>query len=278
LITDNQKRQIAEKGYLAVENFKSRAQIAALKGAAAAIINAFDFAAHKAIFSTTNDKATNNAYFLNSGDKIRCFFEEGAFDEHGALKQPIEMSINKIGHAMHDLDPVFNEFSRDDRLARLLAGLGLDAPKIWQSMYIFKQPRIGGEVRWHQDATYFYTEPISVKTLWFALDDATLENGCLWVSKAGADTPLRERFSIVDGEGRLERLDETPWPEMDQAIPLEVGAGTLLCFDGLLPHYSAPNHSSKPRHAYTLHIADGRCAYPASNWLQRTAAFPARGF
>lgn len=46
-------------------------------------------------------------YFLDSASQINFFFEEKAFDESGKLQQPKELSINKIGHAMHDLDPVF---------------------------------------------------------------------------------------------------------------------------------------------------------------------------
>ena len=46
-------------------------------------------------------------------------------------------------------------------------------------MYIFKQPHIGGEVGCHQDATFLYTDPITVTGFWFAIEDATLENGCL---------------------------------------------------------------------------------------------------
>jgi len=49
-------------------------------------------------------------------------------------------------------------------------------------------------------------------------------------------------------------------------VPVEVAAGTLVVFNGLLPHYSAPNRSEKPRHAYTLHAVDGRATYAADNW------------
>ena len=64
-------------------------------------------------------------------------------------------------------------------------------------------------------------------------------------------------------------LDATPWPSEASAEPIEVDAGTLVVFHGLLPHYSAPNRSPSSRHAYTLHIVDGRAAYAKTNWLQR---------
>ena len=151
-----------------------------------------------------------------------------------------------------------------------------------QSMLIFKQPRIGGEVCWHQDASFLYSEPQSVVGFWFALEEATLENGCLWVAPGGHRGPmgvLRERYvKRDDGALEMQALDSTPWPSGGATRALEVPAGTLVIFDGLLPHASAPNRSAVSRMAYTLHAVDGRAAYSASNWLQRTACFPARGF
>nr|WP_269841196.1 phytanoyl-CoA dioxygenase family protein [Paucibacter sp. M5-1]MCZ7884213.1 phytanoyl-CoA dioxygenase family protein [Paucibacter sp. M5-1] len=83
-------------------------------------------------------------------------------------------------------------------------------------------------------------------------------------------------------EGRrawMETLDETPWPSVDAlAEPLEVEAGALVIFHGLLPHYSAPNRSAHSRHAYTLHVTDAASAYSPRNWLQRGPQLPVRGF
>jgi phytanoyl-CoA hydroxylase len=265
-------------GFAVLPGFKSPADVAALRARAAEIVAAFDPAEPTAIFTTRDESTKSDAYFLTSGNKVRCFFEEEAFDGAGALRQPKELSINKIGHAMHDLDPVFERFSRDARLHDLALELGLAEPRVYQSMYIFKQPRIGGEVRWHQDATYFDTDPVSVTTLWFALERADRTNGCLWVQRGGHRTPLRERFVVDDGGARLERIDPTPWPSEDVAEAVEVEAGTLVVMHGRLPHYSAPNRSATSRHAYTLHAVDARTRYSPSNWLQRDAAFPARGF
>jgi phytanoyl-CoA hydroxylase len=271
--------RFARDGFLVVPGFKSAAEIAALRARAGEIVDAFDPAEPAGVFTTRDESATkSDAYFLTSGTTVRCFFEEEAFDASGALRAPKELSINKIGHAMHDLDPVFERFSRDPRLEGLAHDLGIAEPLVYQSMYIFKQPRIGGEVRWHQDATYFETEPITVTTLWFALERADRTNGCLWVQRGGHRTPLRERFVVAGGAGRLERIDATPWPDAEEAEPVEVEAGTLVVLHGLLPHYSAPNRSERSRHAYTLHFVDARARYSPANWLQRDASFPARGF
>ena len=145
-------------------------------------------------------------------------------------------------------------------------------------MYIFKQPRIGGEVTYHQDATYLYTEPSSVIGLWWALEDATIENGCLWVWPGGHREEIRKRFiRDPDNTVRYEVLDNAPWPD-HKFVPLEVPKGSLILFEGNLPHGSAPNRSNYSRQAYSLHVIDCAKHYPATNWLQRDQGLVLRGF
>jgi len=278
MLSAAQKEQYQKDGFIVIPGFKTAEEIAALRARAGQIVNEFDPAVAQGIFTTKDQEKKADEYFLRSDNTIRCFFEEEAFGADGQLKQAKELSINKIGHAMHDLDPVFRAFSTDVRLAAVARDLGLEQPQVWQSMYIFKQPGIGGEVRWHQDATYFDTTPISVTTFWFALEDATLENGCLRAEPGGHRTPLRERFVRTGDDIKVEKLDSTPWPNDSTAVPLECKAGALVCFHGLLPHYSAPNRSPVSRHAYTLHATDARTEYSPLNWIQRDASFPVRGF
>lgn len=278
MLTSEQKEQFTRDGYLVLPDFKNAGDIARLRERAGQIVNDFDPNQSRSIFTTRDQVNATDDYFLRSDNTIRCFFEEEAFDEQGQLRQDKSLSINKIGHALHDLDPVFENFSRDFKLAAVARDLGLVDAQVWQSMYIFKQPGIGGEVNWHQDATFFDTTPISVTTFWFALEDATIDNGCLWVEPGGHHGPMRERFVRNGDDIRMEKLDDTPWPDNSTAVPLEAKAGSLVCFHGLLPHYSAPNRSPVSRHAYTLHATDGRTDYSPQNWIQRDAAFPVRGF
>jgi len=278
MLTDAQKLQYRRDGYLVVPDFKSIAEIAVLRARAAQIVNEFDPAAQSGIFSTIEQEKTTDDYFLGSDNTVRCFFEEEAFGADGQLKQDKALSINKIGHAMHDLDPVFRAFTADARLNAVARDIGLADPKVWQSMYIFKQPGIGGEVRWHQDATYFDTDPVSVTTFWFALEDATLDNGCMWAEPGGHRGPMRERFLRNGDQVRMEKLSDLAWPDNSTAVPLECKAGSLVMFHGLLPHYSAPNRSAFSRHAYTLHVTDGATAYSPQNWIQRDERLPVRGF
>ncbi len=261
-----------------IKNFASHEECARLRQRAEELVADFDPQGVVSIFSTREQTRASDDYFLDSGDKIRFFFEEDAFASDGSLKQSKERSINKIGHALHDLDPVFDGFSRKPELAAIAAGLGYTEPLLLQSMYIFKQPNIGGEVTCHQDATFLYTEPMSVTGFWFALEDATLENGCMWALPGGHKLGLKKRFVRADGGGtKFETLDDLPWPEFMLA-PLEARRGALIILHGLLPHLSYANASDKSRHAYTLHIIDGACEYAANNWLRRSPDMPLRGF
>jgi len=270
MLNEEQRQGFKKQGYLVLSELFSHQQINTLKAAALTIVDKFDPQSTRATFSTeTESKTHHDDYFLSSDDKVRCFFEEDAFSESGELQQPKELSINKIGHALHVLSPEFKAFSQASIIAELAEDLGLAAPEIRQSMYIFKQPKIGGVIRWHQDATYFFTAPQSVLTFWFAIEDATIQNGCLQVDKKGADFPIKEQFKRYnDDSTELVTLKDIAWPSNDRALPLEVKAGTLVVFNGALPHFSEANRSNKSRHAFTLHITSAEADYDAHNWIR----------
>ena len=170
---------------------------------------------------------------------------------------------------MHDLDPVFKAFCQLKIFGQISRDIGLQDPLLWQTMYIFKQPHIGGEVRWHQDASYLVSEPATVTGIWIAIEDANRNNGCLWVQPGGHRSPLREIYRVEQGMGELTELDSTPWPDTDTGIPVEVSAGSVVIFHDHMPHYSSKNFSAHSRHAFSLHVAEKNSTWPDINWLQR---------
>ncbi len=277
-LTPEQCAQYYQNGFLVLHDFVDAGSCDRLRTRAEEMVLEFDPGKMISIFSTREQNRLTDDYFLSSGDRIRFFFEEDALLPDGTLKYSKERSINKIGHALHDLDPIFSAFSRTSDVAELVADLSIDQPLLLQGMYIFKQPKIGGEVACHQDSTFLYTEPAEIAGLWFALEDATLENGCLWAIPGGHKLGLKSRWlRSATGTMKFEVFDSSPWPE-EKLLPLEVRKGSLIVLNGLLPHKSLANRSAKSRHAYTLHVISGNCRYPETNWLQRSSNLPLRGF
>jgi phytanoyl-CoA hydroxylase len=265
----NLRQQFETDGYLVLNNFTTAAACDALMKRGEELATGYNYDGHPSIFQTNEQSRTSDDYFLNSGDRISFFFEKDAFDNTGKLKNDLFHSLNKVGHALHDLDPVFDAFSRSPQMKQLAADLVLDDYLIIQSMLIFKHARIGGVVDIHQDGTFLYTEPESCIGFWFALEDATTENGCLWAKPGGHRTTLRSWFRRKEGGGtEMITLDSEPY-SMEGMIPLEVKKGSCVVLHGLLPHYSLPNTSGRSRQAYSIHTINRNAQYPSANWLQR---------
>lgn len=277
MLSAEQKAAFARDGFLVVERFATAEACAELRARMDELVAGFDPGGVATVFSTREQAHGRARYFLESGGEIRFFFEEEALDQDGRLRVPLERALNKVGHALHDLDPLFDRFSRDPRLAAIAADLGMAQPLLVQSMYIFKQPGIGGEVTSHQDATFLMTDPETCLGLWFALEDASLENGCLLAEPGGHRRPLHARFVREGDQTRIERLVDEPLPS-EGLMPLEVPQGALVVLHGRLPHRSEANRSPRSRHAYAVHLVDGTARWRGDNWLKRPAAMPFRGF
>ncbi len=270
MLNRRQKNTYNEQGFLVLEGLFSGPQIDPLRRAALEIVDHFDIDRHRSVFRTDDRDEGRDDYFFDSAENVHCFLEDGALGESGELAQPRRLAINKIGHALHDRIPEFTAFCRQPLIGEILRDLGLVAPQLWQTMYIFKQPSIGGEVRWHQDATYLITRPAAVTGLWVAVEDATRDNGCLWMQPGEHRSPLREIYRVDrdSRKGTLTELDRSPWA-VEKAVAVEAPAGSLVLFHDHMPHYSSANRSTRSRHAFTMHVADSRARWSEENWLQR---------
>ena len=264
-LTAEQVAEFDRNGFLVLPHFISDRECLELRDHAAALeAELRSDRDNVTVFSTGDQAHGDDSWFLESGDKTRGFFEADG------------TNLNKIGHAMHDLDPVFDRFARQTGFAEVAEGIGFEDPRLVQSMYIFKHPGVGGEVTWHTDHTFLWTEPQSVVGFWVAIDDATKENGCLWAIPGLHKEPAKSRFVREGTSTTTEVYDESEYPTY-RKVSIEAKRGTLVLLHGTLPHWSDVNHSDKPRQAYTLHIVDGAAEWDERNWLQRPD-MPFRGF
>uniref|UniRef100_A0A3P8Z4W8 Phytanoyl-CoA dioxygenase domain-containing protein 1 n=1 Tax=Esox lucius TaxID=8010 RepID=A0A3P8Z4W8_ESOLU len=277
-LTDKDAEKYHKDGYLVLEGLLSPAECDELRLRMGEIVDRMDVPDHCRIqFSTNHDeqlKEQGNAdYFITSGDKIRFFFEKGVFDDKGNFTVPKECSLNKIGHALHAYEPLFKSATHSPKIQGIAKKLGLKSPVILQSMYIFK---VG--LTPHQDATFLHTEPLGrVMGVWIALEDATVDNGCLWFIPGSHNNGITRRmvrntkdtYPLTDFVGREANHDD------ELFIPTPVKKGGVVLIHGEVVHKSEPNVSEKSRHVYTFHIMESqKTKWSPENWLQPTEELP----
>ena len=218
-----------------------------------------------------------DGYFTPEADPaaIKSFFAEngycvmvGAFDpsEVRALQEEaVDICRGKRGE-IKNAEPMPDDLSDDEVLRRFLcihfphkcsepvrrslfnaATLkvltGVIGPNVrcMQSMLFIKSSGKPGQA-WHQDEDYIPTRDRSLTGGWIAMDKATVENGCLWV------IPGSHRHGVLweqewHGDRRFDCSDESvgfPYGD-DDAIPVEVEAGSVVFFNGYTLHRSLPN-------------------------------------
>lgn len=144
-------------------------------------------------------------------------------------------------HYPHKASKVARDLLAEPRIVAALTSVIGPNVKAMQSMLFIKSEGKPGQA-WHQDEHFIPTRDRSLTAAWIALDNATIENGCLWV------IPGSHRRGVLypDHEQTDPRFDCTqeaygfPYTD-DDAVPVEIPAGAALIFNGYLLHRSLEN-------------------------------------
>ncbi|OCH93096.1 phytanoyl-CoA dioxygenase [Obba rivulosa] len=258
--------------YLRLPSFLTPVESQVLLDRAKQLLDDFDAESHpRTKFTTGDDNHVGDDYFLTSGDKIRYFLEEDAVDADGKLNREKQKAVNKIGHGLHILDPVFRRATLENpAMKAVVRDLQFHRdPVALQSMVICKQPRIGGE------------DPPSALGFWIALEKCTPENGALsFLPGSHLIAPISKRFvRLPTGGTGFEQLippeAAPPNPEgkyvMECCMP-----GDMVLIHGSVLHRSEKNLSPHTRFAYTFHMIESPpyAIYDQKNWLQPTPETP----
>nr|ADP02208.1 PhyH domain-containing protein [Triticum aestivum] len=268
-LTADQLSFFEKNGYLVLESFSGAEEVQAMRDRMAQLVDGFD-GADSSVFSTKDHRQLKDDYFFKSAENISFFFEVGCAvliwknEFRLAFKSAVYNSINLelSQKSLHEHDPVFKKFAFSENISSLFSSLGYKRPAVIQSMYIFKQPGIGGEVVPHQDNTFLYTEPLSCTGLWLALEDATITNGCLWAIPGSHKNGLKRRMIRDENGTHFDR--PSPLYDQKEFVPLEMKSAFFHSFENLSP---------VSRHALSLHVVDMEgCKWSKDNWIQRKTA------
>ena len=149
------------------------------------------------------------------------------------------------------------ELMLDPRLGELAATLaGVDGIRIWHDQALFKPP-FGNPTGWHLDNPYWSFSTRDTLSLWVALDDATLGNGCMWYIPGSHKTATWENAGIGQNMSRLCSSSIPQWREIEP-VACPCPAGSAVFHNGLTAHGAGANMTNKPRRAMTCgYMPDG---------------------
>ncbi|MEM7362608.1 MAG: phytanoyl-CoA dioxygenase family protein [Pseudomonadota bacterium] len=163
-----------------------------------------------------------------------------------------ELGVRKLFRmACHH--PFFRDLASHEGMVDVAQSVLGPGVSLMQSMLLMKPPHIGGEKVWHQDNAYFRLTPANVLGFWVALDEATVNNGCMHVIHRSHLEGLAEHV----GEGDAYGLSRPPL--FSEATAIAMNPGDALLFHGELWHGTPANQSEQPRRALQYHYVANHC-------------------
>jgi phytanoyl-CoA hydroxylase len=180
------------------------------------------------------------------------YFAQGGQDERA---DDPELRLRKLAFFVH-LEPRLQHVATHPWLRAVVDELIGPGSRMIQDMALLKPPFRGSEKPWHQDAAYFDWTPLGgVVGTWIALDEATMDNGCMQVIPGTHLHGPAPHFHVRDCQLADQRV------QVEQAVVVPLQPGGILFFSGLLHHGTPPNMTPERRRALQFHYAAANCQH-----------------
>lgn len=232
LLTEAQKREFHERGFLAYGRVMTEEQAGALRDRLFAVIEG------------------------RAGGKA-----EAVRDFHDGKKSSVIQVVN-----IWEADDLFRKHLYNETICRLVTELtGDDTLRVWHDQIQYKPPTIGGPTDWHQDHPYWpIIQPADLISAWVALEDADVENGCMWMVPGSHKWGPHKGGTIGTNP-----VDFSPTPDLSKLpagvdvtpVPMPVKKGCVGLHHCLTWHGSPPNRSDRGRPAIAVHYMPGYTRY-----------------
>ena len=171
----------------------------------------------------------------------------------GTAAATAELRVRKLWK-FTEADPTLGAAAAASRMTAILDQLIGPGARLIQDMALMKPPHRGAEKPWHQDNAYFDWTPLDgVLGVWIALDQATVENGCMQILPGSHHAGPVPHYHVRD----CQLVDQTSRADRAEVVPLAPGGA--LFFSALLQHGTPPNRSADRRRALQFHYAAAHC-------------------
>ncbi len=231
-LTTEQKQRFKEDGYLVIRNMLTPEEAAALKWRADQIASG------------------EMKHVPEQWIQVEPAIQRGEAEPESRVE-----SIRKLWNLV-PYDGVMRAHATNPKIVDVIVDLIGPDVKLYGDQLFMKPPRHGSRKEYHQDSqSWKQIVPYELVSCWAALDDATLENGCLWV------IPGSHKWGLV-GKAREREIEQKALSaQWENEVPVELKAGDCSFHHSLLLHSSHANHSSKRRRGYATHYMSAKLKY-----------------
>ena len=261
-LTSRERQQVLDDGYLVLGGIFPREMCAALNDH---MLDKIEEAAEEYVSGARTE------FIRSFGSSPRNFEVFWDLSQGSPLEEPAPMwhhFVQRVGHGLHVDDEEFRRFVFAPAIASVLEQVIAPPVKVVLSVVVYKQPNQAvGYYPWHQDAVYVRTEPLSLVNTFIALDDMTVENGCLYVAPGSHRLGLEHHphepthISIEDNSPGYKHREFNS----EDVVALTIEQGSVVILPGTTYHKSEVNRTGKPRRSLLFDSVSGRArVHPSS--------------